>query len=129
MPAKIEDVGHLKEQTTKINNLRPEIQVFHGYTFERSSNTVVEAWLPDHCDHCGCAIRVNSFFIRTQSLSDEDLRRHGLRKFEGRKPVRGLRIHTSSPFFCEPCRDKWLEGGALEEMDEKATERDMLEIY
>lgn len=110
----VQDVGHCREQTTKVSNLRPELAVFHGYTFERTSNVVIEVWLPTNCDACEAEIRINSFFVRTGSATDEDILRHGLKKFEGTKPTRGLKFHSASPFHCEPCHQRWLKGEGLE---------------
>lgn len=112
----VSEVGHLLEQSTKTHNIRPELAVFHGYTFERSSNSVIEVWIPHSCEACGCEIRTSSMFVRTGSASNEEIRRHGLKLFQGTKPVRGLKILPHSPYHCEPCRDDWLKGKALESL-------------
>ncbi len=112
----VHETGHLVEQPTKVSNLRPELAVFHGYTYKRVSSTVIEAWLPHYCDFCRNPIALESTFIRSGSADDALIQRHGLKKFEGDRPIRGLRIHTASPYYCEPCKDKWLRGEALEKI-------------
>lgn len=110
----IHQVGQNIEQPTKVSNLRPELFVFHGYFFQRRSNTVIEVWKHAACDNCKQDIQLECHHVRTMSLRDEDIRRHGLKEFKGKLPVRGLRLHSESPFFCEECKDKWLKGEALE---------------
>lgn len=115
---KVEETGHLKEQATKISFIRPELAIFHGYTYQRTSNTVIEVWIPGKCSFCKTAIRRVSSFVRTGSATDEEIQRHGLKLCTETAPIRGLRLHTSSPLYCEPCKDKWLNGDALPQVGE-----------
>lgn len=110
------ETGHLVEQPTQVKNFRPELFIFHGYSFVRTSKTIIEVWRPCVCDNCNVVGAFEGHFVRTQALSDEEVQRHGLKKFEGVKPVRCLKIHTDAPILCEPCKDKWLRGEALEKI-------------
>ena len=114
----VAEVGHLKEQPTKLANFKPQLYAFHGYTFQRNHSTVIEVWIPSKCDFCDCNIRLNSFFVRTGKSTDEEIQRHGLIKFEGSRPMRGTLLHTGSPFYCEACKERWLRGDALEQIEE-----------
>jgi hypothetical protein len=112
----VADVGHLQEQATKVNNIRPQILIFHGYFYKRTSNTVIEVWKNCVCDNCDASVRVESHFVRTMSLTDFDIQRHGLKPFEGSQPIRGVKVHSHAPMLCEPCKDRWLKGEALEKL-------------
>lgn len=109
-------VGHNKEQPTKLNNFRPELGAFVGYTFKRNSDSVIEVWIPAECTNCRCNARYEGHFVRVGNASDELIRRHGLRLFEGESPIRGVRVHTAAPFLCEHCSQKWLKGEVLENL-------------
>lgn len=112
----IQHFGQNIEQTTKVSSLRPELFVFHGYSFLRTSSTVIEVWNPCACENCNAEIAINSFFVRTGKLEDQDILRHGLKLSKKKQPPRGIRVHTSAPFLCEPCKDRWLKGEALEKL-------------
>lgn len=116
----VKETGHLLEQPTKVSHFRPELGVFHGYTYERTANTVIEVWLPCKCGTCGKAIRTKGLFVRVGSATDEDIQRHGLKRFSGERQELGGKLHSESPYLCGPCKEKWLNGDALEELGETA---------
>lgn len=116
MNTNVDNVGHTKEQPTKVSSFRPQLAVFAGYSYQRTSQGVIEVWVPCSCEICEQEIYISGQFVRVGDASDILLQRHGLKLFEGQKPVYGGRVHTSSPIMCTPCRDRWLKGEALEHL-------------